>query len=201
MSRPPSRWCAARWPPAAWCCWCCCRHRAAGVAPGGGAGAVGVADRRTVRRGAPVRTDAGARRRRHGPAGGVVQRHGREPVPADRPARGVRQPAAPLHFRRQPRTAHPADHGAHGRRPDLRPQRRPRPDAAAVHRADGQRAGPVRDAAQRPARDLPARRRRGRAVGRGGRPAHHREERAGQRGPPGRGRSASSCRWTCPEKR
>ena len=62
------------------------------------------------------------------------------------------------------------------------------PDAAALDRADGQRAGPVRDAAQRPAGDLPARRRCGRAVGRGGRPAHHGEQRAGQRGPPGRGR-------------
>ena len=106
------------------------RHRAAGLPPGGGAGAVGVADRRTVRRGASVRTDAGARRGRHGAAGGVVQRHGREPVPADHPARGVRQPAAPVHLRRQPRTSHAADHRADGRRLDLRPQRRPRPRAA-----------------------------------------------------------------------
>ena len=43
-------------------------------------------------------------------------------------------------------------------------------------------------AAQRPARDLPARRRRRRAVRRGGRPARHRAERAGQRRPPGRRR-------------
>ncbi len=78
--------------------------------------------------------------------GGVVQRHGGEPVAADHPTRGVRKPAAPLHLRRQPRAADAVDHGAHGRRPDLRPQRRPRAGAAAVDRVDGQRTGPVRDA-------------------------------------------------------
>ena len=43
-------------------------------------------------------------------------------------------------------------------------------------------------AAQRPARDLPARRRCRRAVRRSGRPARHRAERTGQRGPPRRRR-------------
>ena len=47
------------------------------------------------------------------------------------------------------------------------------PALAPLHGADGQRAGPVRDAAQRSAGDLPPRRGCGRAVGRGGRPAHH----------------------------
>ena len=87
----PSRWCAAPWPPAAWCCWCCWPAIALlVVAAGGAAGAVGVAHRRAVRRGASDRADAGARRGRHGAAGGVVQRHGREPVAADHPAGGVR---------------------------------------------------------------------------------------------------------------
>ena len=160
------------------------RDRAAGGPPDRAAGAVGVADRRAVRRGPSDRAHAGARRGRHGAAGGVVQRHGRKPAPPDHPARGVRQPAAPVHLRRQPRAAHPADDGADGRRPDLRPQRGPRPGAATLDRADGQRAGPLRDAAQRPAGDLPPRRRCRRAVGRVGGSALDGAERAGQRRPP-----------------
>ena len=63
------------------------RHRTAGVAPGRAAGAIGLEDRRAVRRRAPVRADAGPRRRRYGPAGGVVQRHGREPAAPDHHSR------------------------------------------------------------------------------------------------------------------
>ena len=83
--------------------------------PGGPAGAAGRRDRRAVRRRAPRRTHAGARQRRGGAAGRVVQRDGREHPGPDPPARGVRRTAAAVHLGRQPRAAHPADHRADGR--------------------------------------------------------------------------------------
>jgi two-component system sensor histidine kinase MtrB len=85
----------------------------------------------------------------------------------DRPARGVRGAAAPVHLRRQPRAAHAADHRPDGRRRPLRLPRGAAPGAAAQLRAAGHRARPVRGAARRPAGDLPARRRRRRPGCRG----------------------------------
>ena len=83
----PSRWCAARWSPAAWCCSSCwppsrCWWRARSCCRCG--------RRRGSPSGSPKghldRAHAGARRGRHGAAGGVVQRHGREPASARSPS-------------------------------------------------------------------------------------------------------------------
>ena len=156
------------------------RHRQPRHPAGGAPGPAGRRDRRTVRRRAPRRADAGARRGRGGPARRVVQRDGPEHRGADPQARGVRRAAAPVHLRRQPRAAHPADHRADGRRRAVRVPGRAAAGAAPQLRAAGHRAGPVRGAAGRPAGDQPAGRRGGRPRGRAGRRPGRR--RAGRRG-------------------
>ena len=68
----------------------------------------------------------------------------------------------------------PADHRADGRRRAARRARRLRPDDRAGRRAAADRARPVRDAAGRPARDQPLRRRRRGARGRRRQPRRRR---------------------------
>ena len=111
-----------------------------------------------------------SRRGRHRPARHVVQPDGRGAAVADPPAGGALPGAAHVRLRRLPRAAHPADHGADGRR---RAARRPgdlRPDDRAGRRAAAERARPVREPARRPARDQPVRRRRRRPRPRGHQP-------------------------------
>lgn len=88
----------------------------------------------TLRR--PARpADGGQRRGRPGPARRLVQPDGDQPATADPPAGGDVPAATPVHLRRLPRTADPADHGPDGRRPDLRRAGRVRPGRGAQRRA------------------------------------------------------------------
>ena len=102
----------------------------------------------------------------------VVQRDGRGDQGTDPAARGVRPAATAIHLGRLPRTAHPGDDRADGRR---RAAREPGGLPAASgqgHRTAGGRTRPVRGAARRPAGDQPARRGDGRVERRGDRRPH-----------------------------
>ena len=121
------------------------------------------AGRREPGLGQPARPDAGARAGRPGPAGHLDERHGRGDGEADHHAVGAVAGAAALRLRRVARAPDAADHRPDGRRGAARRPRRLRPGVRPVGRAAADRAGPLRVAAQRPAGDLPLRRRRGRA--------------------------------------
>ena len=172
------------------------RHRQPGHPAGGAPGPAGRGDRRAVRRRPSRRAHAGQRGGRAGPARRVLQRDGAEHRGADPQAGGVRRAAAPLHLRRQPRAAHPADHGADGRRRAARLPGRAAAGAAPQLRAAGDRAGPVRGAAGRPAGDQPAGRRGGRPGRRAGRRARRWWSGRSRRCAGSPTRPAPSCSWS-----
>ncbi len=116
------------------------RDHLAGHPPGGHAGADGPAGGRAAGGRAAPGAGQGQGGGRPGPAGHVLQPDGQQPAAADPPARGAEPRAAAVRLRRLPRAAHPADHGADGRR---RAARRPpvlRPGDGARGRAAPERS-------------------------------------------------------------
>ena len=124
-------------------------HRAARHPAGRAPGAGGGRDGRPARGRRPVPADQGARHRRPGPAGPLVQRHGRQPAAADPPAGGSVPAAAPVHQRRLARAAHAADHDPDGGRvPATRSRDDFPPELTRAAELLHDRARPVRVAAR-----------------------------------------------------
>ncbi len=134
------------------------------LGPGGPGDAGHLHDRRPGPRGgahgptvlvrAPRGPDAGPGAGRPGPAGGELQRDGRDPAVPDRRAGDAVLGPAAVRRRCLPRAAHTPDHGPHGGRPAPRQAPRAAPRRGPGRGAAAEPAQPVRGPPGRPVGDL-----------------------------------------------
>ena len=162
---------------------------------GGHPGAAGPPGRRAAGGRPAAGAAPGHRRGRPRPAGDVVQPDGHQPPAPDPPARGAEPGAAPVRLRRLPRAAHPAHHGADGRRRAARRARatstRRRPGPPSCCRPSSTASRPCSPTCSRSAASTPAPRCSSSTT------STSSTSRTGSSRPPGRWPSSATCASSC----